>query len=203
MTKSRADVSRNVENSGSRALLVAGVAVLLGASTGCNSEPPDEAAFTPKPKPPWSSEEYSSTRLVLRHENGGFKVISSTSSHGGVTQLDVSEAIPEILEGKKNLYEYTLRNSDGDVLAAGYFAIPVTARATFTEAEDPARIHHQELEDPSPIVRVAIPLAPAIATVEFKKLVPDENRRYQTWKKETAGKVRINVTPAGQQPKGA
>lgn len=203
MTKSRSFLSRDVENfdiSSHRALLVA-VAVLLGLPAGCQREPPAEVTFTPKPKPPYSSQTFASTRLVLKHQNGGFEVISSTPSHGGVTQLEVAEMVPEVLEGKTELYEYTLRNRDGDILAGGYFTVPVTARVTFTEAEEPGRIHHEEVEDPSPIVRVAIPPVPAMATVEFKKLVPDKNRRFQNWNREAAGEARLGAA-ATQQRKG-
>lgn len=175
-------------------------ALALAALSGCAEEASEEPAYTPKPRPPYSSDEYSSTRLILRHENDGFEALSSTPSLGGVTEADIDRAMPDLLEGRKDLYSYVARNADGELLAQGFFTVPTTARATFTEADDSGRVHHVELDDPSPIVRIAIPFLPELATIEFQSMVPDRDRRYQNWTRENAGTVR--VTPGTVEQRG-
>jgi len=172
-----------------------GLALALAVLSGCKPQPSDQTTYRAKPRPPSSSGEYSSTRLILRRTDGGFEVVSSTPSLGGVTRPDVAQALPEILEGKQRLYRYVARNRGGALVAQGHFVVPLTARATFTEANDPERIHHVELDDPSRIVRVAIPYAPDLATVEIRALVPDKGRSYETWETKDAGSIRIESPP--------
>ncbi|MGH6635902.1 MAG: hypothetical protein ACRED0_07135 [Gammaproteobacteria bacterium] len=179
--------------------LVIGVAVALGVCAGCTTQPSDEVTYTAKPQPPYSSDRYSSTRLILERKESGFEVVSSSPSFGGVTQPTVAEALPEILEGKQRLYEYTVRDRDGALVAQGYFIVPLTARATFTEADDEEKIHHVDLDDPSSIVRVAIPFVADSATVGFRTMVPDQNRRYEDWAKESAGS--ITIEPSSVEPR--
>lgn len=184
-----------------RGCVVIGVAAALAAVSGCAEKATDEPAYTPKPQPPYSSDEYSSTRLILRYDGGRFDVVSSTPTFGNVTEAEIEAAIPEILGGRERLYAYAARNLDGELLAQGYFTVPTTARATFTEADDSERIHHVEVDDPSPVVRIAIPFAPELATIEFQSMVPDRDRRYQNWTREDAGTVRLDPGTVEQRSK--
>lgn len=177
---------------------------LFIALTACSSDNPatdSSAAYTPTPQKPWSSDHYSSTRLILKRTGDGFGMVSSTPSFGGVTETEVSTAIPDILGGKQRLYEYIARDGTGDLLARGYFTVPLTIRATFAEADDPERVHHAEVENPNPLVRLAIPFTPDVATVEFDSMVPDDDTPYEQWKRRSAGSVRIESAASPQQQK--
>ena len=58
-------------------LLVIAVVIALGACAGCRTRAPDEVTYTAKPQPPYSSDRYASTRLILELTDSGFEVVSS------------------------------------------------------------------------------------------------------------------------------
>ncbi len=195
----RARIARSPYAVRFRPPLVLGLAAVLTACSGDTPGTDEQPSYTLTPKEPWTSDRHSSTRLVLERIDGGFKVVSSAPSFGGVTRPNVVEAVPDILEGKQRLYEYAALNSAGDVLTRGYFTVSLKARAAYTEADDPQRVRHAEFDDPSRFVRVAIPYLPEIASVEFQALVPNKDRNYESWQRESAGSIRLETAPTQQQ----
>jgi len=184
---------------------VTGRLVALGMATAmaaCSSETPtasEQSSFELQPKKPWTSDHYPSTRLILERTDSGFKVVSAAPSYGGVTQPNVAEMLPDILEGRHALYEYAIRTGAGDVLARGYFTMSLKARATYSDPDDATRMHHEELDDPSRVVRVAVAHIPAAATIEFQNLVPSKEASFERWDRVSAGSVKVESTPAGLQ----
>ncbi|MEW8026923.1 MAG: hypothetical protein AB2806_04175 [Candidatus Thiodiazotropha sp.] len=180
-------------------------AVLIGLLAGCASdqaEEPPEPLLTLKPQPPYTSDEFSSTRLILKRQDGQFEIVSSGPSFAGVTEANVSEGIYAIRAGISDLIEYSALNVDGELLLQGYFVMPLTARVTFTEEDDSERIHHVEIDDPSRVVRVAIPYDPNIAVIAFNKLVPGKDSRHEKWDREELGEVRVKIAPAQYEQRG-
>jgi hypothetical protein len=155
-----------------------------------------EATYHAKPQKPYQSDRYSSTRLVLKRTDAGFEVLSSTPSFGGITRPNVEESLPEILEGKLRLYQYTVRSDDGTGLGEGYFLVSQVARATLRDEDDPESIHHVETDDPSGVVRVAIPVVQGPATIEIRALKAEQERPVAEWSKEDAGSLRVDTAPA-------
>lgn len=199
---SRTDTSGHVVH---RRLATMASAIGLLALAGCTGDSEDtreDFSYESKPSTPFVSDEFSSTRLILSQEDGRFKVVTSTPSFGGVTEVNIDEAVPGILEGNNDLFEYATLNIDREMLAQGYFLVPLTARATFTDEDDSARIHHIEVDDPRQVIRVAIPFNPNVVAVEFRKVIPDKGSRIELWEKKSVGEVRIDIGQVQQRQTG-
>ena len=182
-----------------RRLGALGMAIALTACSGDPSASDEQASYSLLPKKPWSSDHYSSTRLVLERTDSGFRVVSAAPSYGGVTQLNVAEMVPDLLEGRQRLYEYAVRSGASEVLSRGYFTVSLKARATFPDPADTTRIHHEELDDPSRVVRIAIPYAPAVATIDFQMLLPGKEPNFERWQRVSAGSISVDARATGQQ----
>lgn len=181
-------------------LTLALLSVHLGCGPSGPADGPPPLALTPQPAaespgPP------TTLRLVLQFQrDGGVRLVSATPRRGSIQKPPDPAAIrQDLIEGRLELVEYTVRDRAGDALATGTFVVPAVAVAEYQDPDARTQIRRSEEPLASRTVTLSIPFQAAPASIVFETVVPDPQAEARAWRRVLRGEVAIAPPPAPAQ----